>query len=49
MNYSINASPLLIATLKINDNSVDISGPLLKWTDFLKGISNYFQIVYFCL
>jgi hypothetical protein len=40
LNYSIIASPLLKATLNINDSSVEISGPLLKWTDFLKGISN---------
>ena len=30
-------SPLLSPSLTINENSIELSGPLLKWTDYLKG------------
>lgn len=30
-------SPLLTPKLELNENLIEISGPLLKWTDYFKG------------
>ncbi len=37
LTYSLPNSPLLTPSLEINENYIELSGTLFKWTDYLKG------------